>query len=259
MPLNLIKPTVLFTDHSINQYISKCFAYGAKTNLVHVNDFSDFNHSIAVYGYLRGTGEAIKKSKDFWYIDHGYFKQSSRSFKNNRVTLNAWDGYFRIVHNNYWHSGSGSYPEDRLNKLNIKFKSQRKTGEYIIVSEPTADAIKYYELYNWTSKTNKIIRKYSDRKIIIHNRHSKIPLIDILKNAWAFVSDHSGAAFLSMIEGVPAFFTNQNLQNIGNIKNIESQIINYNIFNNLAYGQWNTKEMYGGEAWDFFSKDHLNN
>ena len=108
-------------------------------------------------------------------------------------------------------------------------------------------------------KTNKIIRKYSDRKIIIHNRHSKIPLIDILKNAWAFVSDHSGAAFLSMIEGVPAFFTNQNLQNIGNIKNIESQIINYNIFNNLAYGQWNTNEMYEGEAWDFFSKDHLNN
>ena len=25
MPLNLIKPTVLFTDHSINQYILKCF------------------------------------------------------------------------------------------------------------------------------------------------------------------------------------------------------------------------------------------
>lgn len=46
MPLNLIKPTVLFTDHSINQYISKCFAYGAKTNLVHVNDFSDFNHPL---------------------------------------------------------------------------------------------------------------------------------------------------------------------------------------------------------------------
>ena len=160
MPLNLIKPTVLFTDHSINQYISKCFAYGAKTNLVHVNDFSNFNHSIAVYGYLRGTGEAIKKSKDFWYIDHGYFKQSSRSFKNNRATLNAWDGYFRIVHNNYWHSGSGSYPEDRLNKLNIKFKSQRKTGEYIVVSEPIPQAIKYYELYNWTNKTNKITRNY---------------------------------------------------------------------------------------------------
>ena len=103
------------------------------------------------------------------------------------------------------------------------------------------------------------IQKNTDRKIIIHNRHSKIPLINILKNAWAFVSDHSGAAFLSMIEGVPAFFTNQTLQNIGNIKNIESQIINYNIFNNLAYGQWNTNEMYEGEAWDFFSKDHLNN
>ena len=90
MPINLIKPTVLFTDHSINQYISKCFAYDAKTNLVHVSDFSDFNHSIAVYGYLRGTGEAIKKSKDFWYIDHGYFKQTSRSFKNNRIDLKAW-------------------------------------------------------------------------------------------------------------------------------------------------------------------------
>ena len=36
MTSNLKKPTVLFTDHSINQYISKCFAYGAKTNLIHI-------------------------------------------------------------------------------------------------------------------------------------------------------------------------------------------------------------------------------
>ena len=43
MSIKLIKPTVLFTDHSINQYISKCFAHGTKTKLVHVNDFTDFN------------------------------------------------------------------------------------------------------------------------------------------------------------------------------------------------------------------------
>ena len=50
---------------------------------------------------------------------------------------------------------------------------------------------------------------------------------------------------------------NIDYQNIGCIKKIESQIINYNIFNNLAYGQWNIREIYEGEAWDFISKDRL--
>ena len=235
--------------------MSNCFAKGSDSKKIHVNNFNDFKQPIAVYGYLRGTGEAIKKSNNFWYIDHGYFKQSSRSFQNNRTIVNSWDGYFRVVHNDFWHSGLGNFPADRLKKLKLEFKDQKKKGDYIILSEPTIDAQNFYNLHDWTNITIKKIKKYSDRKIIVHNRYSKTPLKKLLENAWAFVSDHSSAGFLSMLEGVPAIFTNSTLENIGKLENIESIPINYQVFNNLAYGQWSYKEIYEGEAWKFLSKN----
>ena len=75
---------------------------------------------------LRGTFEIINKVKDFYYMDHGYFKQSSRKFENNRTNVFDLDGYFRIVHNNFIHNGEGSFPNDRLNKLKLNFISQNK-------------------------------------------------------------------------------------------------------------------------------------
>ena len=56
-------------------------------------------------------------------------------------------------------------------------------------------------------KKQLIIKKFTDRKIIIHSRRSEIKLDELLENAWAFVSDHSSAGFKSMIEGVPALLT----------------------------------------------------
>ena len=59
-----------------------------------------------------------------------------------------------------------------------------------------------------------------------------------------------------MRRGVPAYFTDQSLKNIAKIKDIESPIIDYKIFNNLAYGQWTLDEIGSGEAWESISK-HL--
>ena len=53
-----------------------------------------------------------------------------------------------------------------------------------------------------------------------------------------------------MIEGIPSYFTNKTLSNIGSIENIENHEINYSVFNNLAYGQWTVKEIESGEAWE---------
>ena len=57
-----------------------------------------------------------------------------------------------------------------------------------------------------------------------------------------------------MIEGVPAYFTNSTLGNIASIEEIELHKINYNVFNNLAYEQWNIEEIKSGEAWDYLCK-----
>ena len=114
------KPIVLYTENSMNKIIASSFAKGINSNMIHVSQFKAYNQPIAFYGYLRGTGEAAKKSKDFWYMDHGWLKPSTRSFGNNKTIIYDLNGYFRVVHNNYWHSGKGSCPSDRLEKLNIK-------------------------------------------------------------------------------------------------------------------------------------------
>ena len=159
------------------------------------------------------------------------------------------------MHNNYWHIGQGSCPTDRLVKLGIEFKPKRKTGEYIILSEHTQYSIDYYKLDNWVDKTINEIRKYSDRKLIIHKKGSQTPLKDLLKNAWAFVSNHSNGGIISMIQGVPAHYTDKTLKKINSLENIEKGKIDYNIFANLAYGQWTLAEVESGEAWEFLKQD----
>ena len=223
--------------------------------MANINNFQDFNKIVITYGYLRGSGDLIKKVKNFFYIDHGYFKQSNRTFTSNKTKIIQFDGYFRIVHNNFWHNGLGDKSRDRSDKLNINLKDQTKKGDYIILSEPTLEARKYYKLQNWEEKTIREIKKYTDRKIIRHNRSSKTPLDKLLQNAWAFVSDHSSAGFKAMINGIPAFFTNNTLQNIGSIKNIERPKINHSFYN-LAYEQWNIKEIESGEAWEYLTRNN---
>ena len=190
-------------------------------------------------------------------MDHGYFNQSKRSFENNRTSIINLDGYFRIVYNNFVHNGEGNYPSDRLKNLNLKILDQKKSGDYIILSEPSETMKKVYNVPNWTDDTVKLVKKHTDRRIIVHNKFAKEPLTKLLKNAWAFVSLQSTAGFMAMLNGVPSYFTESTLNHIGKIKDIEKPIIDYNIFNNLAYGQWTLKEIETGEAWENLSKNAI--
>ncbi len=251
------KPIVIYTDHIINRTLCYNFAKGSDSLLCHVKNFREYEKTIATYGVLRGTLEIIKKVKNYYYMDHGYFNQSKRLFDNNRTNVINLDGYFRIVFNNFIHDGRGNFPNDRLKKLNIEILDQNKSGKNIILSEPSETMKKLYNSPNWTKDTINKVKKYTDRKIIIHNKFSKEPLQTLLKDAWAFVSLQSTAGFIAMSKGVPAYFTERNLSHIGKIQNIENPKINYNIFNNLAYGQWTLKEIESGEAWESISKNNF--
>tara|TARA_A100001011_G_scaffold400732_1_gene518075 strand:- start:8061 stop:8825 length:765 start_codon:yes stop_codon:yes gene_type:complete len=250
----LNKPIVLYTDHEINRTLCYSFAKGSDSLMCHVNNFNEFDKTIATYGYLRGTGEAIKKVKNFFYMDHGYFKQSKRKFQKNKVINIALDGYFRVVYNDYWSDASEKKSSDRFDKLSLNIKDKKKQGDHIIISEPIPEAIEFYNLGNWTEVTINKLKKYTDRKFIIHSRSSEIKLDDLLKNAWAFVSDHSSAGFKAMMAGVPAYFTNSTLGKISSIENIEDHDIDYSVFYNLAYEQWTISEIQNGEAWHYLSQ-----
>ncbi len=244
------KPVVIYTDHIVNRTVCYNFAKGSNSLLCHVKNFKEYNKTIATYGVLRGTYDAIKKVKSFYYMDHGYFNQSSRKFKDNRTEILDLDGYFRIVYNDFIHNGEGEYPDDRLKKLNLKILDHNKSGTYIIISEPSESMKKLYNVHNWSEQTKKIIKKFSDRQIVLHNKFSKKPLDELLKNAWAFVSLQSTAGFKAMLNGIPAYFTAKTLKNINKIEEIEDPKINYKVLNNLAYGQWTLSEMASGEAWE---------
>ena len=247
------KPIAIYTDHIINRTLCYNFAKGSGSLLCHVKNFKEYDKTIATYGVLRGTHEVIKKVKNFYYMDHGYFNQSSRKFENNRTSVLNLDGYFRIVYNNLIHNGQGNYPDDRLKKLNLNFKKKNNVGSYIILSEPSETMKNIYNESNWVDKTKKMLKQFSDRDIVVHNKNSKITLEELLKNAWAFISLQSTAGFIAMLNGVPAYFTEKTLRIINPIEEIENPKINYKIFNNLAYGQWTLKEIESGEAWEYLN------
>ena len=249
------KPIVIYTDHIMNKTLCYNFAKGSDALMCHVNDFKEYDKTIATYGVLRGTYDIIKKVKNFYYIDHGYFNQSTRKFEDKRTNVLDMNGYFRIVYNNFIHDGSGNYPDDRLKKLKLNFVEQKKTGEAIILSEPSETMKNIYNAHNWVNETKNLVKKFSDRKIIVHNKFSKKPLDELLKSAWSFISLQSTAGFKAMVNGVPAYFTEPSLKNINNIEEMENPKINYKIFNNLAYGQWTLKEIESGEAWNNISKN----
>ena len=247
------KPVVIYTDHIMNRTLCYNFAKGAESPMCHINNFKEYHKTIATYGVLRGTLELIKKVNNFFYMDHGYFNQSKREFTENKTNVVNMDGYFRIVFNDLIHNGDGDYPDDRLKKLNLDILEQNKSGTYIILSEPSEVMKKIYNKPDWVNDTKKTLKIYTDRKLVVHNKFSKESLDDLLKNAWAFVSLQSTAGFKAMQRGVPAYFTDQSLMNVAKIKDIENPIINYKIFNNLAYGQWTLDEIASGRAWESIS------
>ena len=59
-------PIAIYTDHSINKTLCYSFASGSKSLMCHVNNFKEYNKTIITYGVLRGTGELIKKVKNYY-------------------------------------------------------------------------------------------------------------------------------------------------------------------------------------------------
>lgn len=246
---------ILQTNHPTNLKVTQHFANGCGGRLMKINDYK-FNDSdlVSSYGILRGTGEIFKKSKNFYYIDHGYLGASSRSFNMGATVIKDLEGYFRIVHNEFIGFKLKKYDTKRLNKLNIEIKKLRTDGEYIILSEPSIYINNFFNLNNWVEKTIYKIKQHTDRKIFLHNKSSPIPLDMLLEKAWAFVSFQSTAGFKAMTKGVPAHFTYNNLKDINSLENIEDGKIDINLFTSLSYNQWTLSEFDSGEAWEYLMK-----
>ena len=238
-----------YTDHYVNQTVMQFFSKSLELPLLNINDYKDNDEIFITYGILRGTGEIIKKKKEnFIYIDHGFYRSSTRKFtKEKKTILNELGGYFRVIKGDlYFNNFEFELDSKRFDELDIELKDKRK-GDIIILSEPSQNTLDFLEIKNWTEDTIDEIKKYSDREIVVHNKFSEIPLKSLLEKAFAFVSCQSTAGFQAITEGVPAYFTHESLKKFGNIVDIEKNQLNYDVLYAAANSQWQLKEFFSDE------------
>lgn len=250
------KIIVYYTDHFINRTITQFLAKSNNLDLVNCNYYKKSDDTFVSYGILRGNEEKFKNSKKFIYIDHGFMASSNRRFLPNKSThLLNFDGYFRIIKDDYYFNKNYfNLDPRRFNELNISLKDLCENGDYIILSEPSKHTLNFLNIPNWTEQTVKLIEKYTDRKIIIHNKFSETSLNELLKNAFAFISCQSTAAFKAIAEGVPSYFTHETLKNFGAINNIEDRKLNYDLLYAASNSQWKLSEFFDDDFKLYLSK-----
>ena len=250
----MLQPPITITTIGghMSQHLCKAFAQGCRGDLTVCDSNGNFTvppslkrscDSIATYGILRGSGEAMKKAKDFWYIDHGYLGARKAPLLS---------GYFRITKNALWHNGKGDHPSDRLEDMlasagPARIRPRKKDGKNIILIPPSRYMAPYLGLENWANETISKIKKYTDRPIIISSKE-KNPIYQALNDAWVVVTDHSNAAVDALMHGVPIIMTNPDRE-YGKIKNIEEPLFDHSILNSLCYNQWTIAEIKTGKAW----------
>jgi len=243
-----------YTENIINQNVIQFFSKGLNLKLNKIRDYKKNTNVFASYGILRGTGDIIKNLDSYIYLDHGFFNSSKRKFLAEGVaSLKNLEGYFRVIKDDlYFNKTFDDKSHERFNKLEINLKKKR-SGDIVIVSEPSKNTEDFLKISNWTEQTIKEIKKFTDRKVIVHNKLSNIPLTSLLEKAFAFVSCQSTAGFYAITEGVPAYFTHNSLSRYGNIENIEKNELNYDLLYTAANSQWKLKEFFSDEFVEYMN------
>ena len=168
--------------------------------------------------------------------------------------------------------------------LNLKLKPWRTSGNHILLclQRNGGWSMGGISSIDWMNNTINDIRKYSNRPIVVraHPGDKKIKsilrighknvslstkenLVDDLSGAWATVVYNSSPSVASIIEGVPAFLTDdipQHSQSFDvantDISNIENPTIldRQAWIEKLSMCHWNFNELKSGEAWNFFKQ-----
>ena len=167
------------------------------------------DNPIAFRGLKKGiVNQCRETGRDFYYIDTGYFGN-----------LNKRKDWHRIVKNNVQHLNPIDVPSDRWVKLlketkNIYSRNWRKGSKVLLVT-PSEKPCKFYGITKdeWTQETLKVLRKHTDREIIIREKTPRRGRIGensiyhqlIQDDIYALVTYNSIAATEAVAFGIPAF------------------------------------------------------
>ena len=236
------------------------------------------NDEYFMFGILRGSGEIYKRCEhsnyNFYYADHPYFTNIT----------NPKHSCYRITKNGHANPVIKNRPNDRYLKFkNEDIKNWDKSGKHILICPPSIFIQVFDQAFEWLSKTIEIIKKNSDRKIIINEKKQSLGIskkinlnlppineeysnnslnYDLL-NAWCLVTYNSMASLSALTNGIPVF-TNSNKCAAFNLSEhdfskIENPIYPENrelLFNSLAYSQFTLDEMKSGYAYKISNENY---
>jgi len=259
----------LFLSKNGNDEYINMFAKGCGGEITNSNDF-DYYYDIVVDDrpvVLRGIlkhkimRSCWEDNKTFYYMDSGYFGNQP-----GHLNPRGWKLWHRIVKNNLQHNEIIPRSSDRWKKLQIDLHP-RRYGKTIIVAAPDEKPCKFYgiDLETWISETVEILKKHTDRLIIVRQRAPKRidrvqsdPLSVILsRDVHALVTFNSVAATEAIMHGIPAFVLSPSnaAMPVGNtdLSKIETPYYPdtdklHAWVHHLAYGQFHVDELRDGTA-----------
>lgn len=243
--------TVYVTRGNPNsEYFGAAFARGSGGRMFAANKFlNNDGAGLVLPDIFKVFTETKAAGRNFFYGDKAYFGRGK---------------YFRITKNAEQHDCSGAATPNRFEATGFKIKPWKTIRNDFILLCPQSDLFFSLRGMNpkaWVQDTILELRKYTDRKIIVHYKSGGVRAEDhfqpMLRTAYAVVVYSSMAGAQACLSGVPCFALDKNCASakfgLTDLSKINSPFKPDNreqLAWNLADNQWTLDEMKKGIAWE---------
>lgn len=197
-----------------------------------------------------------QRGRNFIYWDRGYLRRVFATWLPNGNDLGVPGGYYRWHVNCFQMQTIGNVPDDRWRalKLDQAIGPWNKSGRHIVVADTGFDYWDVFADRQWVARTVAELRRYTDRKIIVRDKETNVPLDQHLAGAHALVAHGSIAAVEAVVMGCPVFVDKLSaaaLVGETDFSKIETPVYpeREKWLHSLAYHQWNEFELVDGTLW----------
>tara|TARA_B100002019_G_scaffold292945_1_gene317949 strand:- start:1477 stop:2340 length:864 start_codon:yes stop_codon:yes gene_type:complete len=230
------------------------------------------NGPAVVLGLMRGSEVIldlyIKENKTFYNLDHPYLWPKTR-----KPFILHWK---RICKNCL--SVNKLYDPKKIDQTDIdritahgrnnyleSIQPWNKKGKYILLCPSSYRVMSRIEKKlatpeNWVINTTETLKKYTDRPIIVKEKHARNPLHSYFKDCFACVTYTSMAAVECLKAGIPSFCHPASCAapvSKTDLSQIESPIYPDNreqLIDTFLLNQFNAEETKNGTAWEFINR-----
>jgi hypothetical protein len=212
-------------------------------------------------------------------MDLGYFGRDITQ------TKDPSKAYYKIAVN-YWHPTeyfqNVRHKSDRFGIFKYVIKPMRTGGDHILMAGigPKSSVLYDIKHQSWDTWAIEELNKYTTMPIWYRAKpnhadkfHSipgskwsdpRLPLLKVLNKAWAVITRHSNVAVDGLINGIPCFVADGVCLKLGlidlskitkpHLPSIDERL---QFCCDLAYTQWNIKEITRGETWRHLKNEGL--